>query len=472
MDESGSPEILARAEQHETQARHFRNKIFITTSHDNSISSPHRLTPSPVLGPLNAQRSVIDLNEDASQQISDQLINDLEIKQTERDKATRHSKPISLISKHASILSSVKLPSLQTPHTVSPPDSSKSTPSAHLPRRTKSKTSRDTVIRRSPSSAGSKNGSIRRQRRNKLSARDQIKNRLFPFNASQIREHHKRRVKKGNYRNSRELDAYLDYVNVDTEMSRELVMNHTTKAYSVSPAQLLMIEPKLKAVLKTITVDSKNNYILYSPITSGGKGSVASLFEEELVDLFNVYPDSTLSPNPSTPQRNPLRFLPASLNASPSTLQRSLNHSLQTLELLKRTNSLPLNFKNQRRLNLETLWKTYYKTLLANRIRFRLKNTLPSLYSLSTIDDDEAEIESVDTAFFVSTDIRNRGSHLGRLHQTHVNSDVDSYIIPVSPLKIRPKRKGSAYKGRKNFESVNTANSQIIMDIESVISRL
>lgn len=223
--------------------------------------------------------------------------------------------------------------------------------------------------------------SFKRKKRFMVSSKE-VKNQFFyPVNAPK-----RRRSRRGKFRNSIELDASMNYVNIDSSMSKDLCLNQQVKAYEISFPELIKREPDLKESTKAITIDSNNNYIIYTPNPTLGKNSVISdaeqLLDQELLKLGT----------PITFNKATTPILPK-YKVNRPYFNRYDTFPFSDRQQLIRTRSLPSKLKQD---GVQELWSLYLRRVIAGRIRWRLEHmrSEPRRPSFSS---------SVDTGFFMNT---------------------------------------------------------------------
>ncbi len=231
--------------------------------------------------------------------------------------------------------------------------------------------------------------SFKKKKRYMLSSRE-VKNHFFyPVKAPR-----RKRSRRGKFRNSVELDASMNYVNIDSSMSKDLCLNQRVKAYEISLPELIKIEPALKETTKAITIDSNNNYIIYTPDPTIGKNSVISdaeqLLDQELLKLGT----------PITFNKATTPVLPQYKFNRPF-FNRYDTYPIAGSHQLLRTRSLPSKWRQE---GLQDLWNLYLRRVVAARIMWRLKH-ISSEPNLKHARPSFSS--SVDTGFFINSLLKN-----------------------------------------------------------------
>lgn len=235
-----------------------------------------------------------------------------------------------------------------------------------------------TIVSTIISPTASRRASIKRQKRFMMSHQELKSKYFYPVNGP--RRLHSRR---GKYRTSVELDASMNYINIDAAMSKDLCVNQYVKSFQVKRSEYIKVDPMLTEQVKSLTVDSKNNIILYTPMPTVAHTSVADaeqILSQELRKLGKLSTDTRTASEPSTRRmRQRMGTFPLAQKAS-----------------LVRTRSLPARVKDDR---LETLWNLYLRRVVADRIRWRLTHMQqdgPRYRSRGSV------VSSVETDFFLS----------------------------------------------------------------------
>jgi len=232
---------------------------------------------------------------------------------------------------------------------------------------------------------------IRKKKRFMISSKELRNQFFYPVKAPK-----RKRSKRGKFRNSVELDASMNYVNIDSSMSKDLCLNQQVKAYEIECPELIKMEPKLKETTKAITIDSNNNYIIYTPSPTMGKNSVISdaeqLLDQELLKLGT----------PITFNKNATPVLPEYKIDRPY-FNRYDTYPIAERQNLIRTRSLPTNpSKSVNRNGVQGLWNLYLRRVIAARISWRLEHmraeSQPRKPSMSS---------SVETGFFMNALLKN-----------------------------------------------------------------
>lgn len=294
-----------------------------------------------------------------------------------------------------------------------------------------------TIVSSVASPTGSRRSSIKRRKRFMLNKREMHNKFFYPVNGP--KRHYSRR---GKYRTSLELDASMNYVNIDVSMSKDLCVNQYVGAYSVTDRELLKLDPELKEEVKAITVDSKNNIILYTPVPTIGQSSITDaeqILNDELLKLGSPVTLTAVSPL---------------INKTPDgKTHRLFTYPPDHSHRLLRTNSLPVRPHNER---LEAVWNLYLRRVIAERIKWRLTH----MHSDSSTDDQRfsqrfSVVSSVETNFFINHVLHHDEEIPPPLEPQHTGDSKESFIS----TRGSPRRQAM-------FESLE----QLMHDVESMIS--
>ncbi|CCH41063.1 hypothetical protein BN7_600 [Wickerhamomyces ciferrii] len=258
-----------------------------------------------------------------------------------------------------------------------------------------------------------KNSIIRQKKRHMISSKE-LKNKFFyPVNAPK-----RKKSRRGKFRNSFELNSSMNYINIDSSMSKDLCLNQQVKAYELPPKELIKLEPKLKETTKAITIDSKNNYIIYTPNPTAGKNSLISdpeqILDQELLKLGT----------PITFNKANTPILPEYEFERPYFNRYDTFPKEDPISYLHRTRSLPPKFNNKE--GIEELWKLYLRRVISARIKWRLENLNKELKPGFNPRRKSAS-SSVDTSYFMSTLLKQNG----KIPQTYKSSSSDDYFDDI-----------------------------------------
>lgn len=291
----------------------------------------------------------------------------------------------------------------------------------------------------------------------------------------------RRRSRNGKYRNKKELNAIMEYINIDSSISKDLCINQYVRAFELPPNYISKLDPKLKESVKAITIDSNNNYIIYTPNPTTSKNSVISNAEqrldEELVKLGNPIAFTRKDHHYILPEyrihRPPLKKFDTVPMSMPTTLTRTM--------------SLPIKFKDEK---VVALWNLYLRRVIAERIKWRLLHSnyrdskLPSSFQRkrdeqrrsSEITDKclnknrrFSDTSSVDTNFFLDTLLRNS---VGLPLNPTSSSSEDGSKKKKKRRHDRKKRKSKRRSRRviKREEDSASEPEEPVTDGESVLS--
>lgn len=224
--------------------------------------------------------------------------------------------------------------------------------------------------------------SIRKKKRFMMSKTEVKRKFFYPVNAP------KRELsRRGKYRTRYELNSCFNYMNIDVGMSKELCINQYVRSYYIRDGDLIKPNPQLHEEVKSITVDSNNRVILYTPAPTDRNSSVADaeqILNEQLQKLGDTSALAKTSPLSRSSHMKTFATFPPT---------RKPNFAL------RRTNSLPVRIKNNR---LETLWNLYLRRAIARRIKWRLEHMGQSSSDFTSKSYKLSRETSVETSFFMS----------------------------------------------------------------------
>ncbi|CDR45562.1 CYFA0S19e00430g1_1 [Cyberlindnera fabianii] len=265
-----------------------------------------------------------------------------------------------------------------------------------------------TIVSSVVSPTVSRNPSIQRQKRFMMS-RKEVKNKFF----YPVKGPKRLRSKRGKYRTKSELDASIDYINFDSSMAKDLCLNKYVTAFEFKKQDIIKIDPQIRSSIKVITVDSKNNYILYSPDPTSGKNSVIADAEQILnMELQKLGKPVTFMRTSSNRQGK---------NFPEYRIIRPDFHRYDTFPItekatLIRTNSLPTKFNDAK---LEALWNLYLRRVIAARIKWRLTHSSQEYLDQTVQQQEQHErkkphrmsmASSVETGFFMNQKLNRQQS--------------------------------------------------------------
>jgi hypothetical protein len=303
-----------------------------------------------------------------------------------------------------------------------------------------------TIVTALESSNASRRPSIQTRRRFMMN-RKELKNKFFyPVNGPK-----RLNSRRGKYRTSVELDASMNYINIDASMSKDLCVNQYVISYELPKRELIKMDPQLREQVKAITVDSKNNVILYTPIPTEGNSSVADaeqILNDELKKLGKPISLSSLRKN-----SNGFRY---------SRDKRATFPFSQKPSLL-RTRSLPSKVQDER---LETLWNLYLRRVIAARIKWRMHH-MNQESDYKPTSNRFSMVSSVDTAFFMNHLLKTENSENDRL----LTSEQSDHISHLEPQNTGGSRESFvSAKSSPRRRAMLDSLEQLMIEVESVLS--
>jgi hypothetical protein len=301
-------------------------------------------------------------------------------------------------------------------------------------------------VSQQPITSPKRSKSIKRKNRKFMINSKEARSKFFyPVNAPR-----RRRSMYGKYRSSFELKATMDYINIDTSMSKDLFLDKLVDCYEVPNRELLKMNPVIIGTTKTVALDSDDNMVIYTPNPTTGKNSIITDAEQRLEkEILKLN-------SPALYEKKKIRLpeyrIPRPYYNRYHTVPLSKHHSLS------RTKSLPTKFKDDR---VEGLWHLYLRRVICGRIAWRLAHSSQpnivktqyqyeihnqsedqtqsggyrdsttasgSVYGLGMMRQPSAAPSSVDTGFFVNAELQ---------ESPKISATKSSSNLYLSPLNSR-----------------------------------
>lgn len=311
-----------------------------------------------------------------------------------------------------------------------------------------------TIVSTLISPTGSRRNSIKRKKRFMVNSKELKTQFFYPVKAPR-----RRRSRRGKFRNSVELDNSLNYINIDSSMSKDLCLNQTVRAYEISNTELLKLEPSLKETTKAITIDSNNNYIIYTPNPTLGKNSIISdaeqLLDQELLKLGT----------PITYNKAITPVLPEYKIDRPY-FNRYDTYPITERPQLLRSKSLPSKFKQD---GVHGMWNLYLRRVIAARILWRLQHVKPDAAMRRT-----SITSSVETGFFMNALLKNNAMLPTQLKSDNEDSSSDEVEEPMTDddqvENIITEENASVHS--RNSQRSRESTQEVLGSLESLLNEM